>query len=404
MPASATPSGAEPVSARPRRALAAASADSAATCAPETTIPKSRAPTTVSPAASRRAAAPSSRRTARPADHRPACADRRGSTRRSRRRRAVRPPSAIAPCSSTAARPAACSGPGKCDEAPPPDAARLDRNDEPVVRSRRRSARTPLVGATVGGARAKLPVGEELRLEGEGHFRGDHFVSEVLEDHGRPERLRELVDDEVGRRPPQDERRESLAHLVACAQRVGLPGDDPAVHGFGQGDELDFAMERDQGEAPIGRRVDDDRGNVVVVRSEFEHEACSPASASSPMNAGAQPDPPARPIRSTAAVRLRQQSRDAGAVRDMQPPHRSRRAPHRRPAPPVRRRRRRRVRAPRGPREASRTLTSVRTIRTARMIFATIGHRCRLFCSVGLGPRQPSPARSICPTTMDRLP
>ena len=92
----------------------------------------------------------------------------------------------------------------------------------------------PLVGAAMGGARAKLPVGEQLLLEGERHFGGDDLVGEVLEDDRSPERLRELVDDEVGGRSAQDERRESLAHLVARPQRVGLPGDDPAVHRLGE--------------------------------------------------------------------------------------------------------------------------------------------------------------------------
>ena len=228
---------------------------------------------------------------------------------------------AIAPCSSTAARPAACGGPGSAIRLP----QRMPRASTGTISqssSRHRRCVAPLARATMGGARAELPIGEQLLLQRRRRLARDDLVGEVLEDDRRTERLRELVDDEVGGRTAQRECGEPLAHLVARAQRLGLGGDDPPVHRLGERDELHLAMQCDQSESLLTGRLDDDRGHVAIVSPEFEHEPGEPGvdelADEAPQLIGF-----GRPRRSGGQQQLAavEQSRDAGAVGDVHPAH-----------------------------------------------------------------------------------
>ena len=159
---------------------------------------------------------------------------------------------------------------GQCDEASPSDAARLDRDDEPVTRHLAR-ARRPL-----RSPRPQLPPGEQLLLEGGRHFAGHDLVREVLEDHGSAEGLRELMDDEVGRRTAQRKGGEPLADLVAGAQRLGLRRDDTPVHCLRQRHELHFSMQHDEREPPVSGGVDHDCRSGGVMRAELENQPGEP--------------------------------------------------------------------------------------------------------------------------------
>ena len=155
----------------------------------------------------------------------------------------------------------------------PPDAAGLDGHDEPFVGRGRQPEAPPLVVLPVGIARAHLPVREELLLSGGRHLGRDDLVGEVLEHHRGAERLRELMHDEVRGRAAEAQGGEAFPHLVARSERGGLLGDDAAVHGLGEGDELHLAVEGDERETVrAGCRLDDGR-HVPVVHAEFQHQS-----------------------------------------------------------------------------------------------------------------------------------
>ena len=150
---------------------------------------------------------------------------------------------------------------------------------------------------------------------------------------------RELPHDEVGRRPAQAQRGESLAHLVAGAQRRGLLADDAAVHGLGEGDELDLAVQGDEREPVLAgsatRRPPARSGSARRARAR---DRTSPASTrpamKSPQLGGLGRPPGAGREQQLAAV---EQPRDTRTVGDVHPAHprverrAARRAPRARP-------------------------------------------------------------------------
>ena len=157
-------------------------------------------------------------------------------------------------------------GAGQGDEPAPARAAGFDRHDRaPVV-----------VGGGGGLARAAPPSAQRLRLDRAADVRDDHLVRDRFEHDGCREGEPDLLDDELGRRPAQCEAREERPHGVARFEGRGLVGDDAAVHGFGDRDELDLAVQRDQGDPRRAGGLGEHGGHVAIVRTELEHDARRP--------------------------------------------------------------------------------------------------------------------------------
>ena len=107
-------------------------------------------------------------------------------------------------------------------------------------------------------------------------MRDDHLVRDRFEHDGCREGEPDLLDDELGRRPAQCEAREERPHGVARFEGRRLVGDDAAVHGFGDRDELDLAVQRDQGDPRRAGGLGEHGGHVAIVRTELEHDARRP--------------------------------------------------------------------------------------------------------------------------------
>jgi len=94
------------------------------------------------------------------------------------------------------------------------------------------------------------------------------------------------------------------------------------VHGLGDRDELDLAVEGDQREARRAGGIREDRRHVAVVRAELEHDARR----ADPGQLRHEPGEQGGVVRPAGARRQQQlaafeQPRDVGAVGDVDPSH-----------------------------------------------------------------------------------
>ena len=94
------------------------------------------------------------------------------------------------------------------------------------------------------------------------------------------------------------------------------------MHGLGQLDELHLVVESDEGQPLRARRVDDDGGDVAVVRTELEHEARESRGGQAP-DERAQLGGVGRPSLSGGQQQLSavEEPRDTRAVGHMHPAH-----------------------------------------------------------------------------------
>lgn len=155
-------------------------------------------------------------------------------------------------------------------------------------------------------------------------FGRDHLACQVLEHHRGAEGAGGLGHHDVGRRPLQAQRGEELVQMLPLPQRVRLRGDQGVVHGLGHGDELHLAGEGDEREAHRRADIHDRLRHGIAGCPELEDDS-GDARSMQPRREGAQLSVVERPpcTRRQQQLSSVEQTRDADAVGDVHPPHRS---------------------------------------------------------------------------------
>ncbi len=145
---------------------------------------------------------------------------------------------------------------------PPVLAAGAHRGDQPAA-----ARVVPGAPGRADPARAALPVLQQLGLGPAGRLVGEHLVGEVLQDD-RGSRYPGHLADHLGRFGAlHDQLVEHLVDRLGGAQLLQLGIDHQGVHGLGDGDEAQFAAERDQRQSALLGGVHQGARQAVEVAS-----------------------------------------------------------------------------------------------------------------------------------------